>query len=128
MADSEWKQQGLWAIDTANTIAWDVAREVVMTRSAADVLMLQELRRVFDDSSENHLIKSSRGVGWNLQASSAKAGTASLASGGVAAAAKRGTGIVAHRGIVRDGFGHRMHCSFVNAVLRGGIHCGSIHL
>ena len=99
-----------------------------MTRSAADVLMLQELRRVFDDSSADPLSKSSRGVGWNLQASSAKAGTASLASGGVAVAAKRGTGIVAHRGVVRDGFGHRMHFSFVNAVLRGGIHCWSIYL
>ena len=36
MADSEWKQQGQWAIDTANTSAWDAAREVVMTRSAVD--------------------------------------------------------------------------------------------
>ena len=127
LADDWWKDQGLWAFDTANTNSWATATQSVLARSAADVLFLQETR-IIGAAGTKKATKDARALGWSCCPGEALRTAANRASGGNAIAAKKGTGITPHDGIVADGFGHRIHVAHVSAVVRGGVHCGSIYL
>ena len=128
LADAEWRARGFWAIDTANPNAWEAAKTVVISRTSADVTLLQEHRVVLQNGDGTAMSRAARRLGWNLQAASAKAGAATLASAGTAVAARRGIGIAAHDDLVADGYQYRLHFAWVGAVMRGGLHCGSIYL
>ena len=43
LAESGWKSSGLWAIGTSNPNSWTSAEELILPRSAADALLLQEI-------------------------------------------------------------------------------------
>ena len=126
LAEASWRQAGLWAIDTANPNSWTTAERTVLASSAADILLLQETKRLLDCDRPAALASRSRRLGWNLQSSPALLTEFGRASGGTAVAARRGIGVNDQQQFVRDGFEHRVHFAWICGVLRGGVHLGSV--
>lgn len=88
---SDWKAQGLWAIDTSNPNSWTSAERAILPASAADALLLQETKLL----GQAGLGKAkSRGdhFGWRCLASMAHRTAADKASGGCAVAVRRALG------------------------------------
>ena len=128
LPDKEWKQAGLWAIDTGNCNCADTALDKVLNKSAADVTCLQEVRHKTKQAAEAYKRKL-RGAGWSAHISLAKTTAADRGSGGCAVAARRGIGIAAaDEGLVDAAFQHRIAVAHVSAVVTGGIHVISVYL
>jgi len=127
LADHDWKDLGLWAVDTANPSSWTTAEDRVMGRSAADVVLIQESKRV-GETGVAQVVAGGRSIGWNCSASPAKLTELGGPSGGCVVAARRGTGIRAEEGAVPGRIAHRFHVAWVAAVVRAGLHIASIYL
>ena len=78
--DEEYREYGLWAIDTVNPNSWTAAEERLMCRTGSDFVLLQESRV----SSENGIAKmkrDARNFGWKTVAEPAWASPAGPGSG-----------------------------------------------
>ena len=42
LGDLNWKNQGLWAIDSSNPNSWTTAETAILPKSAADILLMQK--------------------------------------------------------------------------------------
>ena len=94
----EYKEYGLWAIDTINPNSWTTAEERLMCRAGADYMLLQE-SRVASDNGIAKLKRDAHNLGWNAVAEPAWPSPAGPASGGCAVLARRGTGIAVPPGL-----------------------------
>jgi len=47
MADDQFKECGLWAVDSLNPNAWSTAHDRLLPRIAADFVLMQEVRAFF---------------------------------------------------------------------------------
>lgn len=96
LGDTDWKQAGLWAIDTVNSNSWTTAEASILPRTAADVLIVQETKRGGDEAVQ--LLKTqARRKAWNFAASHALRTAADSASGGCAVGVRRDNGISPRR-------------------------------
>ena len=123
----DWRDHGCWAIDTSNPNSWTSAEAYVLSRSSADVAILQETR-LGSPNARDFAYRAGRRRGWRCSSSQALILPSSRASGGCAVAVKQGTGMVAHNNLVSESYAYRLHFTWVNAILRRGIHVGSIYL
>jgi len=127
-SSNEWGPLGLWALDTVNGNSWDTVTAKVLPRSSADVLFVQEAKAVGEHGVAK-VRRTGRKAGWNCVASPALRVADSFGSGGCVVAASRGVGITSQPDwAIRDGFQHRFKLAWVGAILRGGIHMGSLYL
>ena len=126
-ADATAKEDGLWIIDTANPNSWTTAEASGLPRSCADVLLLQESKR-FGEHADEQVKKSGRDLGWNCAVATALRTAADKGSGGCIVGAKRGIGIAGHEHVVSEAIKHRCCFAWVSAMLKGGVHFGSIYL
>jgi hypothetical protein len=70
-----------------------------------------------------------RSCGWNPTLTHAHPTSGSMGSGGNLVFARKGTGIKQHFNVgISEAASHRLHLAWVDAVLRGGLHCLSIDL
>ena len=92
LADTWWRDIGLWGMDTLNPNSWESGKRVI-SRSAADYTMLQELK-VHGEAKLKSAHNAAKAIGWNLQPTSAQKTAHDKASGGVGVATRRGVGIV----------------------------------
>jgi len=123
-----WKELGLWALDTVNGNSWDTVVAKVLPRSSADILFVQEAKAVGEHGVAK-VRSTGRKAGWNCDASPALRLADAFGSGGCAVAASGGVGITSQPDwTIRDGFQHRFKLAWVGAILKGGIHMGSLYL
>jgi len=127
LIDVDWKECGLWAIDTSNPNSWTSAEVTVMLKSTADVILVQESKRY--GKATPKMVMDARQIGWSAVASDALRTAADKASGGCVVAVKKGAGIEPHPdSLVKDGFAHRAKFAWVSGFCSGGLHCGSVYL
>ena len=127
-SSTEWRPLGLWALDTVNGNSWDTVTEKVLPRSSADVLFVQEAKAV-GEHGVARVRRTGRKAGWNCDASPALRVADSFGSGGCVVAASRGVGITSQPDwAIRDGFQHRFKLAWVGAIIKGGMHMGSLYL
>jgi len=130
LADSSWKSYGVWALDTANGSSWSTIEDKILPRSAADILFVQE-SKAHGDAGVERVRRTGRAKGWSCAASPARrtSATAEFSSGGCVVGAARGIGIRGHPDwSIADGFEHRFKLAWIGAILRGGLHAGSVYL
>ena len=128
LGDTWWPQFGMWAIDTGNGNSWGTLHAAVAKRSKADILLGQE-SKIFTQNGIRSAQSEARACGWNPTFSTAHPTACNLGSGGNMVFARKGTGITPHLNVgIPDGTAHRIHLAWVDAVLRGGLHCMSIYL
>jgi len=128
IADVEWKDHGLWAIDTANPSSWTTAEARIMNRTTADVALVQE-SKAFGDLGVQRVRNTGRALGWNCAASPALRTACDKGSGGCVVAGRRGAGLTPHPdSLVQDGYAHRIKFAWYAGLMRGGAHFGSIYL
>jgi len=127
IADACWKEAGLFAVDSANTNSFDTGETQILRRTAADALLLQETKRFGDHASEQ-ISRAGRKVNWNLSSSPALRTAENKGSGGCAVGCRRGTGITASEAQVSDAVRHRFHLAWSSAILKRGVHLGSVYL
>ena len=100
------KEAGLWMVDTANTNCWRTALIRLLSRTSADVSLLQEMKTAARD------IPSARTAAerakWRAHVTPALTTSSGGASGGTAIIARKGIGLIPHDEIIKDGFGHRV--------------------
>ena len=125
-ADCGWKTRGLWAIDTVNANSWASLDSLVLTETAADVVLIQEHKNAPADATQQ-IAARGRSRGWRCTASAAHRIEAGRGSGGCGVAVRLGLGVSPHD-FVQEGFRHRIHFAWFSGIVRGGIHCGSIWL
>ena len=119
---------GLWAIGTANGNSWHTMEEQVVRRSSADVWVLQETK-LLEVQKLAAASNAARAQGWNPTLTYAYQTCAGKASGGAGVFAKKGMGAKGNTDqLVRDGMRHRISLTWLDGVLRGGVHCASIWL
>jgi len=128
MADTEFKDYGLWVIDAINPNSWSTAEERLMCRASADYMLMQE-SRVASDNGIAKLKRDAHNLGWCAVAEPAWPSPAGPASGGCAVFARRGTGIVVPPGIqVPEGLRHRIAIAWAAGMVPGGVRLMSIYL
>jgi hypothetical protein len=128
LQDCDWREHGIWAIDSSNANSWESAKMHVLARSAADVVLLQEVRMT-GAAGIATIKRSGRSIGWSCAASPAEPSESGPASGGCAVAARRGIGVADELcAQVPAAIRHRFHISTVGAILRGGLHLGAVYL
>ena len=123
-----WPKHGLWAIDTANANSWMTFEGAVLSKSCADVLLGQESKILTADRLRSAETVA-RGQGWNPTLSLAHRTAADRGSGGASVMVRRGSGITGMTDtLIQEGMRHRICISWVDAIVRGGVHCVSIWL
>ena len=70
LSDGQFRECGLWALDTINPNSWSAARDRILSRVAADFAFLQETREHTDAAIEK-LKREARDLGWSAVASPA---------------------------------------------------------
>ena len=126
LGDLGWKSRGMWLVVTSNPNSWTTAEARVLPATAADTLLLQETK-LCGTAGVDKVSRRGRHFGWNATASEAHRTAADRASGGCMVAVRRGCGITPHTA-VKDGFRHRFHVAWAAALMRGGVHLGSVYL
>ena len=117
----------MWAFDTCNANSWAAAR-TWLRKTVSDVCLLQETK-INKEPAFRAMAGNAKKDGWTVNANRAHTTAANLASGGTAVTAKRGLGIKQHaEDLVPALFQHRLAFSHVSAVMKGGVHCGSLWL
>ena len=96
LSDGQFRECGLWAVDTINPNSWTAARDRILTRVAADFALLQETKE-FTEAAIDKLKREARDIGWSAVANPAWRTAADKGSGGCAVLAARGTGIAPPR-------------------------------
>ena len=125
--DGQFRQCGLWAVDTINPNSWTAARDRILTRVAADFALLQETRE-FTEAAVDKLKREARSIGWSAVASPAWRTAADKGSGGCAVLAAKGTGIAPPTGLaVSDALKHRIVVGWASAMIKGGVHLVSVY-
>ena len=128
LADTWWKDAGIWALDTANANCLDTACGKMLCKSEADAQFLQETKsRTLEtiDAAKRRL----RTLGWSAHLSLARTTEAGEGSRGCAVAGRKGVGISpADEGLVAEEFRHRFAAAFINTLVLGGIHSISVYL
>jgi len=127
IAESWWKQFGVWAIDTANSNSWASAEKAILRRSSADVVLGQETKLLAAPGAQVPFSQGKR-AGWRVCATPAHRTALGKGSGGCFIATTRSIGLHEHAGVVKLAVRHRLHAGHVQAVMRGGIHVVSIWL
>ena len=89
LGDTQWRQAGLWALDSSNANSWASPERCVLPKSQADFLTVHETKRVGPAGAAG-VVSSARAAGWNCSASAALRGETDLGFGGCAVAARRG--------------------------------------
>ena len=79
--DTSHRSDGLWAFDSINSTTWENAL-MYMSKTKADVLAVQETRRVSAQTDEAE--SAARGKGWQMRLSPSSLTEAGNASAGVA--------------------------------------------
>ena len=128
LGDTWWREAGLWALDSSNANCYDTACNNILSKSAADLLLLQETRLKTAESIEAAK-RRARKAGWNAHLTEAKTTEAGKGSGGCGVLARKGTGVApADSDLVAEDVKHRISAAFVNAVVPGGFHVISVYL
>ena len=128
LPDQQWKQAGLWAVDTANANCADTAFDKVLRKSAADVTCLQEVRHKTPQAI-GACKRKLRGAGWSAHISLAKTTAADRGSGGCAVVTRKGIGITAvDEELIAEEFRHRLAVAHVSAIVPGGVRVISVYL
>eukprot|EP00973_Karenia_brevis_P060230 8381124-Karenia_brevis.AAC.1 len=117
IADASAKDEGLWIIDTSNPNSWESAKEHILKRSAADIVAIQETKKVIPSDDPTLVAKSARKIGWNLCASSALALPSGFASGGCAVGATRGIGVAPHEQLIQESFQYRLQFCWIAGIM-----------
>ena len=126
-SDKEWRERGLWSIDTCNANSWTSA-QLWLKKSSADLCVVQETKTL-EGPQLDSLRNRARQIGWLAHPTAAHQTAASKASGGMLVAAKKGIGLAGHDDLlIPEGFEHRMAFAHAAAVLQGGLHIGSLWL
>ena len=128
LADKDWKDLGLWALDTANANCLETAKEKVLSKSAADFQFLQETKvRTAEEAKAAQ--RQLRQTGWSAHFPLARTTEAGRGSGGCAVAAKKGTGISpVDPKLIAPDMRHRLAAYHVSGVIPGGLHLISVYL
>jgi len=127
LGDASWREAGFWAFDTINGNSWTTTQAQVLDRTRADVIMVQETKRAGEEDVKG-MKKAARDHGWNLVAASALRTAYDKASGGCAVGVRKGNGIADETHSPNKQVEHRMKLAWTSALMRGGVHCGSVYL
>ena len=125
--DDALRAHGIWTIDSANANSWDTAASLVLDRTTADILVLQE-HKVHTQLRLDSMQREAQRQGWRMTTALADSTAAGCASGGAAVLGRRRFGMVPHAGCAADGVQHRLQAAWVGVVTRGGLHVVSIWL
>ena len=100
----------------------------MVQRSSANILVLQETK-LLEGQKLAAAADAARAHGWNPTLTHAHQTAAGKASGGSGVLVRKGMGAQGNTDkLVRDGMRHRISFTWVDGILRGGLHCGSIWL
>jgi hypothetical protein len=118
-----WADRGMFALETANGNFWASLHTSVLLRSRADIIFGQETK-LHSDSAIASAENASRKAGWNPTLAKAHRVAVHFGSGGGAILARRGTGITpTSDGLIPKEAQFRLNLAWVDAILKGGIHC-----
>ncbi len=127
-ADSTWhRDNGLWAIDTANPNSWDGAKRYIEA-SAADVVAIQEIKL-----REGEPILTAQGVarrmGWQLSVEKCQVTDCGYSSAGVGIAVRSHLGMSAPPISLDDErLTHRAHVRWIGTICKGGVYVVTVYL
>ena len=128
IADAQWRQSGLWAIDTANTNCLNTAEDKVLGRSSADIVLLQETK-VNEKQAAEAAKQRLMNLGWRAHLGLATTTNAGAPSSGTAVLNRRANGLAPVEEELAGGEqSHRIAAAWVDGVLKGGILCISVYL
>jgi hypothetical protein len=128
MCERWWPSLGLWAIDSANGNSWKSLAKHVLERSQADIVVGQETK-AFTERETSKAVTEARRLGWNPTLTKAHRTGCDMGSGGGAILARKGTGISpVQSSCIPEEYQHRISISWINAILKGGIHGMNIYL
>jgi len=119
------RKLGLWSIDTTNPNAWSTGKRQILSRTSADVVLMQETKQ-----RENKIETAKRQadrMGWRVHLGPALVTSALGTSGGTGVASRKGLGSSPHT-FLADGYKHRIGAAWVGAIVKGGVHCFSLYL
>ena len=119
------RKSGLWSIDTTNSNAWSTGKRQVLSRTSADVVLMQETKQRANriDTARRQADR----LGWRVHMGPALITSALGTSGGTAVASRKGLGSTPHE-FIADGYRHRIGAAWVGAVVKGGVHNFSLYL
>ena len=113
---------GLWSIDTTNPNAWSTGKRQVLSRTSADIVVMQETkqRACRVDTAKRQADR----LGWRVHMGPALITSALATSGGTAVASRKGLGSSPHDFIV-DEYKHRIGAAW--SVLLSKVGCTFSH-
>ena len=126
--DSAWRDRGLWAMDICNANSWRTAQTAYLPRSRADILLVPETKIELSDGPQLPGTACTKKSGWVATASSARRLPTGLRSAGCAVAVRLGYGMRPQQDLIDDAHADRLHLAWVAAIVRGGVHAGTIYL
>jgi exonuclease III len=119
------RELGLWSIDTTNPNAWTTGKRQALSRSAADIILMQETKQRLIRIAQAK--RQAEHLGWRAHFGPALVTSAKGTSGGVAVVSRKGLGSTPHE-IIPDAYKHRIGGAWISAVVKGGIHVFSVYL
>ena len=128
IADADWREAGIWAIDTANANCINTAEEKAVGRTSADVLLLQETKVNTEQGLADARVRLNN-LGWNAHLSLASTTAAGAPSSGAAVLTRRGNGLTPVEKCLAGGdLAHRFAAAWVDGVVKGGVLVISVYL
>ena len=125
VAQSDWREEGLVAVDSLNANCYNSAKDY-LDRSAADVVLMQETKTLKKD--HQRLTTNAASKGWRAVHNHAVEAGGGAASGGVAALARNHYGVDEYMVIPATGESHRMMAAQATIAINGGITVMSLYL
>ncbi len=120
IGNKNWREQGLWAIDTANVNSWATLERCVLWRSRAHIVLAQESKILGTDRLSG-ASTAARAAGWNPALTPAHRTAANFGSGGNAVLVRKGSGLRdITKQLIKEMFQHRICVAWIDAVVKGG--------
>jgi hypothetical protein len=127
LAGDWWKALGCWAVDCSNPNSLASACASVLTRTSADIILLQETKHVTSSGDPYATQRACRNTGWSTAPTSAKQAAGHSAAGGMLVGARRSAGLVPMNQHADGEFEHRLAFLLGQVALSRGAYA-SLHL
>ena len=129
LGDCCWKAFGMSVLDTGNANCWSSFKDSYAANSKADMAFCQESKLFTTANGVASAENDARRAGWNPSITKAHLTGGNSGSGGCFVFARKGTGITTVTSpAITEAVSHRIHLAWIDAVVRGGIHCLSVYL